>query len=986
MSESRNQFAATLLLVLTVVAIIGSILSLLHLRSYPLPYDGVTWVDRVSPKGELQVVAGFISPGGPGEKAGIRVGDQLARIQAFPIHRSLDVPEALWTIPLLGQAQYTLRRDGIEFQKDHIFIQAAPRDSALYYQYCVGFFYLAIGLFVYFRRTSAAKSVHFFLLCLISFIGSCFHYSGKLNTFDEIMYWGNLCAGLIAPTVFLHFCLTFYGRPRWLERRGRWVLLYLPATLLILIVAAAAEGILRFGTPLFEVRWFLDRVTLGFGTLLYFTGAATLGFDFAHAEDPVIRRQLKYLRNGAFLGLAPFTLFYVLPYLFGAVPTHLMNLTVLSMGLIPLTWAYAITRYRLMDVDIIFQQGYVYTLATLAVIGTFYGLIFLIFNTQTITPPAFVVLISFATFVFQPIRRWIQEQLDRWIFYRDRYDARRSLTEFARELSSETDQSVMLAKVSDRLLRTLSIQQVGFFLLEEGTGQFRLHSLGQKSGRNPKSVSAPMDLRFLTDSAVKPYLFFERPKRLRDIVSEEWPESVRETIADLDFTYYVACRSRGRAIAYFGVSRTTEGDFLSSDDIELLVTLSNYVAIAIENSRLYSSLQRKADEYERLKEFSENIVESINVGILAAGLDGRVESWNTQIERLTGISREGAIGRRLTELFPEEFCQKFDELQDDETVHNVYRMVLRQCVPVEAEEEPPVARNGHGGLELTASAPQPRESIVNLAIAPLVSREAKQIGRLIIFDDVTDRNELERRLVQADKLSSIGLLAAGVAHEVNTPLAVISTYAQMLAKQVSGDDQKSKLLEKIAKQTFRASEIVNSLLNFSRTSPTEFVELDLNRVIRETASLVEHQFQKTGVATALDLAQDLPTMRGNSGKLQQVFLNLFINARDAMPGGGNLSVRSWAEGGFAHVEVSDTGQGIPTENLPRIYDPFFTTKGPKKGTGLGLSITYGIVHEHNGIIEVESMLEQGTRFRLEFPGISVRTPHALGARREALTA
>ena len=102
MSESRNQFAATLLLVLTVVAIIGSILSLLHLRSYPLPYDGVTWVDRVSSKGEPQVVAGFISPGGPGEKAGIRVGDQLARIQAFPIHRSLDVPEALWTIPLLG--------------------------------------------------------------------------------------------------------------------------------------------------------------------------------------------------------------------------------------------------------------------------------------------------------------------------------------------------------------------------------------------------------------------------------------------------------------------------------------------------------------------------------------------------------------------------------------------------------------------------------------------------------------------------------------------------------------------------------------------------------------------------------------------------------------------------------------------------------------------------------------------------------------------
>ena len=257
---------------------------------------------------------------------------------------------------------------------------------------------------------------------------------------------------------------------------------------------------------------------------------------------------------------------------------------------------------------------------------------------------------------------------------------------------------------------------------------------------------------------------------------------------------------------------------------------------------------------------------------------------------------------------------------------------------------------------------------------------------MIIFDDVTDRDELERRLVQADKLSSIGLLAAGVAHEVNTPLAVISTYAQMLAKQVSGDDQKAKLLDKIAKQTFRASEIVNSLLNFSRTSPTDFADVDLNRVIRETASLVEHQFQKAGVTTDLALADYLPTVRGNSGKLQQVFLNLFINARDAMPEGGLLTVRTRAEAGFAVIEVSDTGQGIPPEYLARIYDPFFTTKGPKKGTGLGLSISYGIVHEHEGIIEVESVPGSGTRFRLEFPGLAVRRVRGVSATAEALPA
>jgi two-component system, NtrC family, sensor kinase len=221
--------------------------------------------------------------------------------------------------------------------------------------------------------------------------------------------------------------------------------------------------------------------------------------------------------------------------------------------------------------------------------------------------------------------------------------------------------------------------------------------------------------------------------------------------------------------------------------------------------------------------------------------------------------------------------------------------------------------------------------------------------------------------VQADKLSSIGLLAAGVAHEVNTPLAVISTYAQMLAKQVAEDEQKSKMLEKIAKQTFRASEIVNSLLNFSRTSPTEFVDVDLTRVLRETLSLIDHQLRTSGVEVRAVLADLLPVVRGNGGKLQQVLLNLFLNARDAMPDGGTLTVRSWGEAGFVHVEVADTGQGIPPENLSRIYDPFFTTKGVKKGTGLGLSITYGIVQEHNGVIEVESRVGAGTRFRLEFP-------------------
>ena len=324
-----------------------------------------------------------------------------------------------------------------------------------------------------------------------------------MNTFDEVIYWGNLAASLLAPAIFLHFCLTFRLTPKWLEGRT-WMWLYLPSLLLLALVVVTSTGILKFQSPLLEVRVLFDRVMEGSSVLVYLLGAAVLAFDFRRAEDPMTRRQLKYLRNGAFLGVLPFALLYAIPYAAGFVPGHLMTLSVLSMGLIPLTWAYAITRYRLLDVDIIFQQGYVYTLATLAVIGTFYVLIFFIFDARTITPPAFVVLISIATFLFQPIRKWIQEQLDRWVFYRDRYDARVTLVEFARELSSETDQDAMLAKVSDRLRRTLSIQQIGFFLLDEATGTFQLHSLTQKPGRNTKGPVHQLDLQFLERSPERP--------------------------------------------------------------------------------------------------------------------------------------------------------------------------------------------------------------------------------------------------------------------------------------------------------------------------------------------------------------------------------------------------------------------------------------------------------------------------------------------------
>src|SRR6202522_4126529 len=224
------------------------------------------------------------------------------------------------------------------------------------------------------------------------------------------------------------------------------------------------------------------------------------------------------------------------------------------------------------------------------------------------------------------------------------------------------------------------------------------------------------------------------------------------------------------------------------------------------------------------------------------------------------MSPQEAVGQNLRDILPAEFVSEFLRLKDEPGVHNLYRFRLQ-------------TRSGE-------------DRCANVAIDPLVSRNFEVVGRIIIVDDITERMELEAQLTQPDKLSSIGLLAAGVAHEVNTPLAVISSYTQMLAKQLQSDPQKAGLLDKITKQTFRASEIVNNLLNFSRTSGSEITEISLNKVIADTLALLEHQFKVAQIRVQAELYENLPLIQGNAGRLQQVFLNLFLNAKDAMSGGG----------------------------------------------------------------------------------------------------
>jgi two-component system, NtrC family, sensor kinase len=930
--DFQVRFTTIVLGLLTVAAIVLGGINFQKEREFQTPTDQVWWIEQ---NGKL--TADRVEDGGAGDKAGIKAGDVVVAANQEAVNGVPDLERQMFRTGAWSKATYSLMRGNIPVEASVILV---PTDvSTNGWWRLIALVYFCIGFYVLLRRWTAPGSLHFYIFCLVSAIFYSFRYTGKLNGFDLTIYWSNAVAWLLQPALFLHFVLIFPEKRESVKKRG-WIVpfIYAPG-LLILAIHVLILNRLKASERLL---WNLDRLEMAYLVLFFAVAAVVLWVSNFRARSTILRQQLKWVTRGTILALIPFTAFYAIPFLMGTLPSAAMKASVLSLGLLPLTFGYAIFRYRLMDVDLIFKRGMVYALAALAVAGTYFaaigGIAELVHARVPNTGPRGLVLAIVVTaLIFDPVRKWIQERVDQF-FYRARYDYRRTLIEFGRELSAETDLNKMLSSVVDRLSRTLLVDRMAIFLTANDPQERFL--LVKSFGMNQTNA---MNFGFLSEPRPEMeagHLFFENTH----LVPREKPEA-QEVIRKLDLNYYIPCRAQKHTIAVLGLGKTVAGDLLSSEDVDLLETLAGYIGIAIQNARLYASLEQKAAEYERLKDFNENIVESISVGVLAVDLADRIESWNSQMEVMYALPRWQALARPLGEVFPAAFVEEFYRVRQTPGIHNLYKFRMET--------------------------PAGETRILNVAIAPLVTRKFNVIGRLIIIDDITERVELETQLSQADKLSSIGLLAAGVAHEVNTPLAVISSYAQMLTKQLQSDPQKGPLMEKITRQTFRASEIVNNLLNFSRTSGTEFGDVDVNKVIHETLALLEHQFKTSRIKVEDELKKSLPTISGNPGRLQQVFLNLFLNAKDAMPEGGTLRIAT-SNGDGVSVMVSDTGSGISQEHIHRIYDPFFTTKtAPResqgKGTGLGLSVTYGIIQEHAGKIRVESQPGAGTTFYLDFP-------------------
>jgi PAS domain S-box-containing protein len=538
----------------------------------------------------------------------------------------------------------------------------------------------------------------------------------------------------------------------------------------------------------------------------------------------------------------------------------------------------------------------------------------------------------------------LQVRVDR-LFYGERYDLRQGLLDFGRTLSSTTALDPLLDALVSRLQQVLGVARVAIFI--EDASAPSNYRVARAAGLG-NDLRVPPDFREMirTRSAAEGIV------RADDI---EVPfDGTGAGYVRRALHYYVPCVVRGRMVAVIGLGRSTGGELLSSEDLEILRTVSGYVAVAIENSLLYQEQHERATELELLKEFNESIIESINVGLLAVDPQGRITGCNSALEDLLGVRRDEATGALVEELFADDFAETLQQVLGADAwavadVRHIYKLHT-------------ATRHG-------------RSLILNIAVAPLRrTASGEHTGALVVLEDVTGRVRLEEQLQQREKLSSIGLLAAGVAHEINTPLTGVSSYTQMLLGMLADTDPKHALLQKIHRQTERATGIVNNLLNFSRTgSVTDFGAVDLNRVLEDTLQLLEPQLRQSRVEIERAYDQQLPPVFGNSGKLQQVFTNLLLNARDALPSGGRIILATATDGGdTAVVEVIDTGIGIAPENVARIYDPFFTTKGVGRGTGLGLAVSYGIVQEHSGHITVHSAPGRGTTFRITLPTAQAR--------------
>lgn len=359
-----------------------------------------------------------------------------------------------------------------------------------------------------------------------------------------------------------------------------------------------------------------------------------------------------------------------------------------------------------------------------------------------------------------------------------------------------------------------------------------------------------------------------------------------------------------------------------------------------------------------MRPFIEGLLRNMQGGVFTVNLDKVIISFNKAAEWITGYCLDDVLGKKCNEIFRSTICNDACP----------FGKVIRTGGPVYKSDIKIIGKDG-------------REIPVSLTVFAFKNVHDETVGMVGIFRDISELKTLRGQLMQSEKLAIMGQLAAGVAHEINNPISGILTYIKLLVKKLDKEGISESLvptfkryLSVMERETTNVGRIVKNLLDFSRRKEPDVSPIHIDEVIDQSLMLLGDQLKVGNVEVERKFKSGLPEIMGDIGQLQQVFVNLILNAVQAMPTGGKLRIRATAEGSpgcecFVKIEVADNGCGIPKENIPKIFDPFFTTKGGEDGSGLGLglSIVQKIIRAHHGYISVKSRVGKGTTFTIKLP-------------------
>jgi PAS domain S-box-containing protein len=388
-------------------------------------------------------------------------------------------------------------------------------------------------------------------------------------------------------------------------------------------------------------------------------------------------------------------------------------------------------------------------------------------------------------------------------------------------------------------------------------------------------------------------------------------------------------RLLGKFMAYYNAPHS-----FTEEEVRLAKTIASHIAFAIERKRAVDALRESEEKYRTL-------IDSALDAIFLHDLEGRILEANSAAAERLGYSREELLSMRIQDILPEERRERFPRA--------IKELLEKKSIFFESEH---LRRDGSTyPVEVSARLMEFRGRRVVLAISR----------------DVTQRKQMERQIIISEKLASLGVLAAGIAHELNNPLNNIYLLAQLIKEDLQAGRAKEEDVEMILQQVQRASQIIRGLLEFSREGFVHFEEVDINAAIEEMLGFMENMIKSRDVRVVKRLG-DVPKIAGDKTMLQQVLVNLITNACQAMPQGGEIRITTRRKNGDVEIEISDTGVGIRKEHLSKIFDPFFTTKD-RDGSGLGLAVSHSIIKRHGGEISVESELGRGSTFTIVLPAL-----------------